>query len=285
MTSFHRHGVVRQYQGRGVRFVHAALGLLPAMLLGAACVHDDIDMTEPDTGDPASGVSDLPPDRSHLTTLTVRLADTVVAAPGATGTGFGDPTRAVNGVRGAGASSGSLDVFSRGYLPGQNDFITLAWSDGRLRNGAGADLVVFENPFLITGGGSFMDLMIVEVSIDGVAFRALDHDYIAANPAVYQRNPALWPGFAGRTPVLLHATTNPVDPFNAALAGGDQFDLDTVVGNDALATEIRTDGVRFVRLVSAPARVNPDTGAAYVRDVFSNGGDVDGVYGRYVEDD
>jgi hypothetical protein len=252
------------------------------MLVCAACVHDDSDLTEQDSAYSVTDVPDLPPDSPNVAAVSVRLADTVVAAPGATGTGFGDPTRAVNGVRGAGARAGSLDVFSRGYLPGQNDHITLAWSNARLRNGPGVDLVVFENPFLITGGGSFMDLMIVEVSIDGVEFRELANDYLAANPTVYRNDPALWAGFAGRKPVLFHAVTNPVDPFNAALAGGDQFDLDTVVGNDAVATAIRADGVRFVRLVCAPARVNPDTGATYVRDAISNGGDVDGIYGRYI---
>lgn len=78
---------------------------------------------------------------------------------------------------------------------------------------------------------------------------------------------------------------NPVDPFNVAAAGGDQFELDTVIGSDALALAIRADGVRFVRLVSAPARINPDTSVNDVRDTLSNGGDVDGVYGRYVADD
>ncbi|HEX2684979.1 MAG TPA: LIC_13355 family lipoprotein [Kofleriaceae bacterium] len=212
----------------------------------------------------------------------VRLADTVVDAPGATGTGFGDPTRAVNGVRGAGSRSGSLDVFSLGYTPGVNDHITLAWSHGRLQNGPGPDLAVFENPFLINGGGVFMDLIIVEVSLDGVEFRALAHDYTATDPTVYHNNPALWSGFAGKTPVLLNVDTNPVAPFNATAAGGDQFDLDTVEGADAVAQSIRTNGARFVRLTSAPARINPDTGAAYVHDALSNGADIDGIYGRYL---
>jgi hypothetical protein len=221
-------------------------------------------------------------DGSDLTSVpSVRLADTVVDAPGATGTGFGDPTRAINGVRGAGNSSGSLDVFSLGYTASQNDHITLAWSSGRLQNGPGPDLAVFENPFLFSGG-TFMDIILVEVSIDGVEFRALAHDYTAADPTAYVANPALWPGFAGRTPVRLNADTNPVDPFDATAAGGDELDLDTVVGNDALAQSIRADGVRFVRLVSAPARINPATGARYVHAAISNGADIDGIYGRYV---
>lgn len=243
-----------------------------------------IDAARPVLADAAvDAAPDAAPDARLAPAIHVRLADTVVAAPGATGTGFGDPHRASNGVRGAGITSGSLDVFSRGYLPGQNDSITLAWSNGRLQNGPGPDLVVFENPFRIGAGpGVFMDLIIVEVSIDGVEFRELAHDYTAADPTVYQNLPALWSGFAGRTPVLFHVDTNPVDPFDAVAAGGDQLDLDTVVGDDPVAQAIRAEGARFVRLVSAPARNDPHTGAPYVRDRNANGADVDGMYGRYV---
>jgi hypothetical protein len=212
----------------------------------------------------------------------VQLADVVVDAPGATGTGFGDPTRAINGVRGAGMTSGGLDVFSLGYVADRNDHITLRWSGGRLRNGPGTDLVVFENPFA-SGSGTFMDLIIVEVSIDGAAFRALPHRYTAADPSVYHNDPSLWQGFAGRTPVLLNVDTNPVDPFDPVAAGGDAFDLDDIPGDDDLARAIRSDGVRFVRLVSASARVNPDTGAPYVHDAVANGPDIDGMVGRYVQ--
>jgi hypothetical protein len=140
---------------------------------------------------------------------------------------------------------------------------------------------VFENPFL-AGGGTFMDLIVVEVSIDGIEFRPLAHDYVAVDPAVYSSDPAMWQGFGGRTPVLLNADTNPVDPFDPVAAGGDAFDLDTVVGDDALAQAIRANGVRFVRLVSAPARIDPHTGLAYVHASISNGADIDGMYGRYV---
>ncbi len=243
-----------------------------------AAAPDDVPVDVPDAAPDA--VPDAAPDAAPPT-VNARLADTVIDAPGATGIGFGDPMRAINGVRGAGTASGGLDVFSLGYTP-QNDHITLAWSHGRLQNGPGADLAVFENPFLFGGGGTFMDLIVVEVSIDGVEFRALAHDYLAADPSVYSSNSALWQGFAGRTPVLLNADTNPVDPFDIGAAGGDSFDLDTVVGDDALAQAIRASGVRFVRLVSAPARIDPHTGLAYVHAGISNGADIDGMYGRYV---
>jgi hypothetical protein len=207
----------------------------------------------------------------------VRLADRVVAAPGG-----GDTRKAVDGVQGAGMSSGSTDVYSLGYAPHVNDSITLAWTDATLANGTGDDFAVFENAFATSATTAFMDLVIVEVSRDGATWRAIDHAYTNADPTTYVADPTLWHGFAGRTPVLLDDETNPVDPFDRAAAGGDGFDLDDVLGDDAEAVAIRASGIAFVRLVSAPARVNPDTGATYVHEAISNGGDIDGVYGRYV---
>lgn len=223
---------------------------------------------------PDAAADALAPDAS---TGPVRLADVVVAAPGG-----GDPSKAVDGVQGGGSDVGGADVYSLGYTPDVNDSITLAWSHGALANGSGDDFAVFENAFDEAGGGVFMDLIVVEVSRDGTTWRALDHAYTSPNENVYTADPSYWSGFAGRTPVLLNAQTNPVDPFDRAAAGGDGFDLDHVSGSDAEAVAIRADGVRFIRLVSAPARVNPDTGALYVRDSLSNGADIDGVFGRYV---
>ncbi len=235
----------------------------------------------PDGGPPGDGDGG-PPDGGGTPGI-ARLADVVVDAPGASGTGYGDPTRAANGVRGGGASNGSLDVYSLDFQVGVHDTLTLGWSDdGAVRNGPGDDLAVFENPFN-TAQGPFMDLMIVEVSRDGTTWRALAHDYATADETAYVRDVVAWHGFAGRSPVFLHAETNPVDPFDRVAAGGDGFDLDDVVGDDAEAVAIRASGIRYVRLVTAPSRINPDTGAAYVRDEFANGADIDGVWARYVE--
>ena len=207
----------------------------------------------------------------------VRRADVVVAAPGG-----GDTSKAVDGVFGGGADMGGADVYSLGYKPGLDDSITLAWSHGVLANGAGDDFAVFENPFDEAGGGVFMDQIVVEVSRDGTTWRAIDHAYTSPNKNVYSNNPAYWHGFAGVTPVLLNDQTNPVDPFDRAAAGGDGFDLDNVSGSDPEAMAIRSEGVGFIRLVSAPARTNPDTNAPYLHDSLGNGPDIDGIYGRYV---
>ncbi len=215
----------------------------------------------------------------------VRYADTVVAAPGASGVGFGDPDAAINGVRGGGQNNGSSDVYSLRFAPALNNSITVRWANALLANGPGDDFAVFENGF-DTALGPFMDLVIVEVSRDGVQWRALAHDYVTPDELIYVRDRTAWRGFAGKTPVLLNDQTNPVDPFDRLAAGGDGFDLDTIVddgsGTDAEANAMRRDGIVMIRLTTAPSRQNPDTGRPYVFDSYSNGADIDGVVGRYV---
>jgi len=254
-----------------------------ATALLAACSGDDASNL-PDAGPGADApAADAPSsDGPPVSTAALRLADVVIASPGASGTGFGDPQRAVNGIKGGGLSGGSVDVYSLSLLPALNQSITLGWSNnGRLANGPGADLVIFENGF-DTSVGPFMDLIAVEVSRDGVTWRPLARDYVTADETVYVRDRAAWVGFAGKTPVLYDTTANPVNPFDAALAGGDQLDLETVTGTDAEAAAIRAEGVTQVRLIAAPSLINPDTGALFVRDSFANGADLDGMIGRYV---
>lgn len=266
-------------QSRSIFFL--SLSLCSAV----ACGGDDAFEPGPDAA-PDGGLDagpDAAPDAPPTPNGIVRIADVVVAAPGASGTGFGDPQRAVNGIKGGGRENGSVDVYSLNYPPAQNTSITLGWSGGaRLTNGPGNDLVIFENGF-DTSVGPFMDLIVVEVSRDGVTFRPIAHDYVTPDETVYVRDRAAWVGFAGKSPVLYDTTANPVDPFNAELAGGDQLDLDNVVGTDAEAAAIRAEGVTQIRLIAAPAATNPDTGAPFVRDSFANGADLDGVIGRYVK--
>lgn len=218
-------------------------------------------------------------------TEAVAFADQVVdapgAVPGADGT-TGDPQLAVNGVRGCGAGCGSQDVFSLGLTPDVDNYIVLAWSGRRVGNGPGPDFVVFENAFLSSGGGTFMDLIVVQVSLDATAWVDLPHEYRAPDEHVYSTDPEDWPGFAGRHPVLLHEEDNPVDPFDPRAAGGDAFDLDDLPAGDPTADLIRAEGFRFLRLVSAASLTNPDTGEPYPKEPISNGADVDGVYARWL---
>jgi hypothetical protein len=209
-----------------------------------------------------------------------RFADVVIDAPGASEAPFRDPQLAVNGVRGGGKGSGSLDVFSLGLRVGVDDTLTLGWSGARVFDGDGDDLVVFENPFRYAEDAWFMDLVVLEVSPDGVSWVAFPVDYTAEDESVYVPDMALWQGFAGRMPVWLHEESFQVDPFFTKMAGGDAFDLATLPGGE-VTDAIARDGVLQVRLRGAATLINPDTGAPFVRDPVSNGPDIDGVYARY----
>ena len=92
----------------------------------------------------------------------VDFADAVVEAPGATGSGYGDPTRAVNGVRGGGELAGGQDVYSLAVAPAANSSITIRWSGREVIPGPGHDLVVFENPFR-SGDSVFMEQAIIAI--------------------------------------------------------------------------------------------------------------------------
>ena len=207
--------------------------------------------------------------------------EAVVDAPGATGEGFGDPSRATNGVRGGGPTQGGFDVYSLDYA--SRPYLVLGVG-GIVRNGDGADLVVFENPFRSgLGEGNFMDPIVVAVSRDGTTFVDLPHEYLAPDPSEYSIDPDHWQGFAGITPVLLHEDEHPADPFDPIAAGGDAFDLDALPLDGGEAEAIRTEGFRFVRLTSAAIEIDPNTGARYPRDPVATGADIDGVYVRWVE--
>jgi hypothetical protein len=151
-------------------------------------------------------------------------------------------------------------------------------------DGPGPDLVVFENGFRERERDAyFMDPVVVEVSADGERWLAFPHDYLASDETAYEPHPAAWEGFAGVTPVMLHVEHGGADPL-APSAGGDAFDLADLAAeraeDAALASRLRTEGVRYVRLTSAALVVNPDTGVPYPRDPVSDGADIDGVAGR-----
>jgi cysteine-rich repeat protein len=202
-------------------------------------------------------------------------ADTIVDAPSATGSGFHDPMRAVNGVRGGGEDMQSLDVYSIGL---GGDRLVLGFSGRRLVDGPGDDLVVFENAFRYGDGLTFIDAAIVELSADGETWVTFPHDYVAEDERAYSPYPEDWDGFAGVEPVLSNADDDPIDPFDPR-AGGDRFDLADLPDTPEAAT-IRRDGAAFVRIVAAASRTNPDTGEPFPIDVVSDGPDIDGVAAR-----
>ncbi|MBX7194900.1 MAG: LIC_13355 family lipoprotein [Sandaracinaceae bacterium] len=210
------------------------------------------------------------------------LATEIVEAPGATGAGFGDVSRAIDGVRGGGEHAGSLDVYSLDYR--ERRHLVLGFEGRVIVDGPGPDLAVFENGFReLERDAYFMDPVVVEVSPDGARWLAFPHDYVASDETRYEPHPAAWEGFAGVTPVLLDTGRGELDPLDPR-AGGDAFDLAELGGEradeQALADEIRMRGARYVRLTSAAIVTNPDTGAPYPRDAVSDGADIDGVAAR-----
>lgn len=207
-----------------------------------------------------------------------QLADEIVDAPGATGEGFGDPERAIDGVRGGGFLAGSTDVYSLDYA--ERPYLVLGWSGRRVTNGPGVDIVVFENAFrtMWDEHAYFMDPIVVAVSLDGQHWVDLPHAYVGADPRAYENDRESWEGFAGVTPVEVNDDTQPMSWLDP-LAGGDGFDLD-VLGTEGLEGEIRAQGFRYVRLTSAAIVTNPETGVPFPRDPISNGADIDGVAAR-----
>ncbi|AFM13867.1 LIC_13355 family lipoprotein [Turneriella parva] len=233
----------------------------------------------------------------------VYLADQVVEAPGNTGTGFGNTNLVINGVRGSGLTAGGLDVYSLENT-GATTHIVLAWNGKKVKNVAGADFAVYENAFNSTPGpGRFMEPMFAEVSNDNVNYCGFAPDFTNTPETTYSNDPGHWLRFAGKAPVVYNVT-NSANNFTAAelftdadadgegdVGGGDLFDLDNLSDSNAFATgcttplrdELRSNGFRYLRLVSAARRINPDTGAAFVTDAISSGPDIDGAVARSVE--
>jgi hypothetical protein len=225
-----------------------------------------------------AGCGAEPDESGSVTTEAGVLADTVVGANGLDE----DVERAINGVRGGGATTGSLDVYSLDYTE-ENASLVLTWSGGRVANGPGVDFVVFENAFhVVSSAETFMDPVIVELSDGGEVWVPFPHDYLAEDEAAYSALGGDWVGFAGVSPVLYHEEDNPVSPFDTARAGGDPFDLDDLPDSGE-AGAIRAGGFTHLRLVAAATVTNPDTGVAFPHDPIMNGPDIDGVYARYVE--
>jgi hypothetical protein len=190
-------------------------------------------------------------------------ADEVIAAEG-------DASWAVNGARGLGEYQGSTDVYSLDF--DANHTLIVGWSSARLTDGPGIDLVVFENPFEYADGEIFIDPVVVGVSADGVDFVDFPFAFEGPNPDEWSSDPRHWTGFAGKTPVLLNEDTNPTDPFEVDLSGGDGFDFSDLPSGDPVADDVRDSGAVAVRLTAWSRLKHP----------VGNGADIDAVYGRYL---
>jgi len=128
---------------------------------------------------------------------------------------------------GAGPSSGSLHVVSLGHL---GEVILRLGID--VADAEGPDFIVFENAFKV-GVRTFAEPGEVAVSDDGVTWHVFDCLADSTEPN----------GCAGYAPVLSHPT-NDIDPRNAALAGGDAYDL----------AQIGISRARYVRIVDRSER-------------------------------
>ncbi|TGL35821.1 LIC_13355 family lipoprotein [Leptospira perdikensis] len=243
----------------------------------------------------SSSVGPCPP-----TTLptTIPIANTVVSANSSV-SGFNNSSKAINGICGGGEFSGSLDVYALN-LTGAGATIILSWAGKTVKNVTGIDFIVYENPFRVseTSDRYAFDPMVVQVSYDGTNYCGFDLS--GFNSSVADSNKiSSWPGFGGLRPVLYNMATKPftlTELFTSTgsgflLGGGDGFNLDDlIVGGpgancDTTArSNIQTNGFKFIKMISASAVTNPNTGSGYVYPhSYDNGSDIDGVVAKSIE--
>lgn len=205
-----------------------------------------------------------------------RFATTVVSYTQGTGGGIFVPSNALGGPQGAGLSNGSLDVCTLG-VGGQ---LTLGFAV-TIANGPGADLTVFENPF-VYAGEVFSEVAYVEVSTDGVQFARFPSHYSGPSTG-FTGFTAPWGTYSGLTgciPVLANVATNTIDPLDPVLSGGEAFDLSALIG-DPLVTSgaVNLNAIHFVRLLDVPHASGLDS---YGNVIWDNSGptgtaDIDAV--------
>jgi len=231
------------------------------------------------------------------------LADTVTEASGEQPNwAFGNSLCAANGIYGAGANSGSTDVYSlrssatATKCESNEKCITLEWKGYRVKNTAGTDFVVFENPFNRSDSSRFIEAVIVEVSADGSAWCGWSPAYTGekdkanTNFATDIYDATKYQDVAGLEPVLFNQSNWPhsaADIFDRSKAGGDHFDLSSLsFGNgtncDAgLKADLQTNGFVYIRLTTANSRNSTDF--PLPGDSFDQTADIDGVVARVVE--
>jgi len=198
--------------------------------------------------------------------------------PGPGGSFDADP--AVGEPTGGGLNQGSTDVVSLGA----GGTLTLQM-DPAVLDGAGADLMVCENPFYVSGTlQSFAEVAFVEVSSDGEHFARLSSNYTGPDeplPIFTGIHPARYRGFAGVMPVSAHPPQ--VDPLDVTAAGGDLFDLHELVDDPLVQADLLDLGdIRFVRIVDVEAGLALDTAGHTVFDCgvgFGSSCDIDAVVG------
>ncbi|EMY62092.1 LIC_13355 family lipoprotein [Leptospira terpstrae] len=225
----------------------------------------------------------------------IPIADTVVSA-NSNVSGFNDSSKAINGICGGGDLSGSLDVYALN-LTGAGATLVLSWGGKTVKNIAGNDFIVYENSFRVTESNDryAFDPMVVQVSFNGTNYCGFDIS--GFNSSVADSNKiSSWPGFGGLRPVLYNMSSNPLSLeqlFTSTgsgflLGGGDGFNIDDLITNVSCDTtvlnNIKTLGFKFIKMTSASAVTDPNTGLGYVYPhSYNNGSDIDGVVAKSIE--
>ncbi|MEZ6196204.1 MAG: hypothetical protein R3F20_10840 [Planctomycetota bacterium] len=170
------------------------------------------------------------------------------------GSGVFTPANALGGPDYA--SSGYQSVFSLGA--GGDAVFGFAHA---IRDGAGADFIVFENAFelflpptyTMPSGDSFAEVAFVEVSTNGIDFARFPTSYNGpdASHGVFGGSTiGSFAGFAGSGPVYADLGFGGISPGDAALAGGDAFDLAALVAHPLVtAGLVDLQQINFLRLV------------------------------------
>ncbi len=152
-----------------------------------------------------------------------RCVDTLVSFSGTENPSF-PVANAYGPPAGSGEYAGSLDVF----MLGTEKEAVFRIAGKVAANGAGDDLVIYENGFKTASGAYYMEPGFVEVSPDGINWYGFSPAFDPDSPDNENSSPynelSGKSGMAGLLPVVLNYLTNPIDPALPS-AGGDRLDL------------------------------------------------------------
>jgi hypothetical protein len=152
----------------------------------------------------------------------------------------------LDGPLGGGLGSGSIDVLTLG----DGGSVTLGF-DVVLRNGPGADLIVFENGFAF-GTSVFAEVAFVEISTNGVDFARFPSSYVP--PSGGSTPMGTFYGMCGGMPIVANVSTDPTSPFDPVRSGGEALDLAELAGHPlVIGGQLDLQDVNFVRLVDVAA--------------------------------
>lgn len=184
------------------------------------------------------------------------------------------PSNALGAPLGGGSSSGSADVHSLGT----DGTLTLGFPV-TLVDGPGADFLVAENPFAISPGQVYAELMFVEVSSNGTDFARFSSRFFGGDGSAFAINTVGFvAGLAGQTPVFANPANAAVDPQDVVEAGGDAFDLaDLRTHHLVRSGAVNLQHITQVRLVDVVSGQSLDERGRAILDPGSGSADVDGV--------